>query len=126
LGFSVLFMSLAVEKDVLQRKVPWMTLHLFVVTCSLIPLSFIPIALVIAIIWWIVALAIAIINVSLTYLNMIIKSQGAIRKITSYVLFGFLGTYLFVIFRDFTTVEFIFNGLAIVSAVVFLYGITKT
>jgi hypothetical protein len=126
LGFSVMFMSLTVEKDVLQRKKPWFTLHLLIITCLLVPFSFNPISLNIIIIWWILALMIAVTNIGLIYLRIILKSRGKIRKITLYVVIGFLGTFLCVIFRDFGNFDYIFNILAIIFAIVFYYGMTKT
>lgn len=93
-------------------------MQLTVITCIFIPL-------VIGIIFyiWLISVILAAVNIITTYFRALRLAKGILKKKTQIILLGLLGSYLFLILREFIKPEYICNGLVCIFAIVLYKGL---
>jgi len=125
LGLSILFISWTVERDVQQKKIPYLTIALIVaevfMAIGIVVISILPVVIVL----WLIAMILSLINVLGAYLKIILNTQGQIRKKVSFIFIGLLGTFGCIGLRDFFEVNFMFNFAGAIFILVLYRGIAK-
>jgi hypothetical protein len=120
LGFSLVFMSWTVEKNVQNRKVPYLTYFLLANQGALIVGIFVPALLYVVIFTWIASLALVAVNIAFAYIKATAASTGQLRKKSLFILFGLLFTFTFIILRDYVRPNFVGN-FVVICFMIFLY-----
>ncbi|MFX0101321.1 MAG: hypothetical protein ACFFCS_17235 [Candidatus Hodarchaeota archaeon] len=125
LGLSILFMSYTVEKSIQQKKIAYLSYFLMatevaniiVAVISQVNPAFMP-ALSICIYVWIGALALAAINVVVTYIKIARTTTGKLKKQAINIVFSLLITFLVIsIGRVYVQPELIANAVCSVAAI---------
>jgi hypothetical protein len=123
LGFSIMFMSLTVERDVQQRKMPYLTYFLILMQSLILLGLFVLVILPYVLIVWIAVLVLTVINIGVAYLKIIFASTGSVRKKATIILIGIVLTFAVIGLRDFILPNFVPNALGCIFAVVMYKGI---
>nr|MDO8108702.1 hypothetical protein [Candidatus Sigynarchaeota archaeon] len=110
LGFSILFMSNTVEKMVQGKKIPFFTYILLVAELLVISCIFIPVILLYVVYIWIGTLALAAVNVIITYIKVSRITTGQLKKQALSILISLIVMYLSIsLVRIYVQPEFIGN-----------------
>ncbi len=120
LGGSLFFMNNTIEKDIQNRKVPYLTYFLLVTELAIIAFAFVlPIApdlkdvLGVIVYVWVVALALVGVNIVATYIKLARQSTGMLRKKSLILVISLLVTFMSILLlRNFVNPQFIANSLA--------------
>lgn len=123
LGFSIIFISYTVEINVQQRKKPIMTIILFAMEILIIFGTIFTQIINILIYIWIVVLIFTGLNIVYTYIVLIKKSTGIVRKKAIFTIIGISLVFAFIGLREFIIPEFICNATGFVSMFLFYAGL---
>ncbi|HME53889.1 MAG TPA: hypothetical protein VKM55_16810 [Candidatus Lokiarchaeia archaeon] len=131
LGASIAFMSNSIEKDIQNRKVPFLTYIMLIAEMLIITLAivivYVPLLTVafgIIIYAWVGSMLLIAANIIITYIKVIVQSTGMLRKKTLIVMISVLLIFVGLIVRGFIRPDFIANAIAACSTLVFYKGIT--
>lgn len=123
LGFSLVFISNTVEKMVLSRKVPILTYLLVATEILLISCMFVPTLLIYFFYPWIVTLALAAINIIITYIRVAHVATGRLKQQAINIVITLTAMYLSIaLVRILVQPEYIGN----IVCIIFMIGLYKS
>jgi hypothetical protein len=123
LGFSILFISLTVERTVQKKPIPYYTYSLIVAETLFIVAMAVPTIALYIIYVWIAILVVAGINCVFTYVKLILSTTGILRKKALWVFLGIFLTFATLALRNFVLPNTPINVLAIVFIFVSYHGV---
>ena len=123
LGFSILFISLTVERTVQKKPIPYFTYALIVAEALFIVAMAVPSIALYIIYVWIAILVVAGVNCVITYVKLILSTTGVLRKKALWVFLGIFLTFATLTLRNFVLPNTPINALAIVFIFVSYHGV---
>ncbi|MEX2680944.1 MAG: hypothetical protein Q6373_005045 [Candidatus Sigynarchaeota archaeon] len=132
LGSSLMFMSNTIEKDIQNKKIPYLTFFLLITEVLIIVFAFVLLVapglkdvLGVIIYVWVVALGLVGVNIVLTYIKVARQSTGILRKKAIIILVSLLVTFMSILLlRNFFNPQFLANSLASFFVIGIYYGLT--
>ncbi len=112
LGFSIVFISNTVERDV-QRRKPILTNILIFAECLFLVAMFYPVIALYIIYAWIVVLSITGVNIVITYIKLIWSTTGEVKKKALFVFLGVFLTFASLAMRNFILPNMIPNAIGV-------------
>jgi len=132
MGASLMFMSNTIEKDIQNKKVPYLTFFLLITEALIIAFAFVLLVapalsdvLGVIVYVWVVALALVGVNIVATYIKLARASTGMLRKKSLVLLISLLVTFMSILLlRNFVNPQFIANSLASFFVIGIYVGLT--